>query len=375
MAPTEANLLRQFPLLLPQNRAKTVYEGFISAQGRDFHLKILLPEDLQLKNARLLCSWQLKTILNEYRQIVQQRMQHAPDLMSFMMELKMILEVALKNRQEVCVLPPPSQFYSVLIEEIGTLGWDKLVYVDTCFSTITLRAEDASGREHLITVKLKGKYPAESPDCFVDFPVPFSVSWTPQSSLVAIHRQFLAALAALKAFWDVMDEIDEKTWVLEPQKPTRSATARRIALGNNASINIEVDPRHPTMLPECCFLGADHVVKPLGFKLSRNMHLWDPEYSLLQNLKDVLEIDFPARTVLEKSDLTMDCGICYAYQLDGAIPDQVCNNPQCGQPFHQMCLYEWLRGLPTSRQSFNVIFGECPYCSKPITLKMSGRKP
>lgn len=36
----------------------------------------------------------------------------------------------------------------------------------------------------------------------------------------------------------------------------------------------------------------------------------------------------------------MDCGICYAYQLDGAIPDQVCDNPQCGQPFHQICLYE-----------------------------------
>ncbi|KAM6179328.1 E3 ubiquitin-protein ligase FANCL isoform 2-T2 [Erethizon dorsatum] len=370
MAPTEANLLRQFPLLLPQNRTKTVYEGFISAQGRDFHLRILLPEDLQLKNARLLCSWQLKTILNGYHQIVQQRMQHALDLMSFMMELKMILEVALKNRQELCVLPPPSHFYSVLIEEIGTLGWDKLVYVDSCFSTIKLKAEDASGREHLITIKLKAKYPAESPDCFVDFPVPFSVSWTSESSLISIHSQFLAALESLKAFWDVMDEIDEKTWVLEPQKPTRSATARRIALGNNASINIEVDPRHPTMLPECCFLGADHVVKPLGIKLSRNMHL-----CLLQNLKDVLEIDFPARTILEKSDVTMDCGICYAYQLDGAIPDQVCNNFQCGQPFHQICLYEWLRGLLTSRQSFNIIFGECPYCSKPITLKMSGRKP
>ncbi|XP_004867304.1 E3 ubiquitin-protein ligase FANCL isoform X2 [Heterocephalus glaber] len=375
MALTEADLLRQFPLLLPQNRTKTVYEGFISAQGRDFHLRILLPEDLQMKNARLLCSWRLKTILNGYHQIVEQRMQHAPDLKSFMIELKMILEVALKNRQELCVQPPPSQFYSVLIEEIGTLGWDKLVYVDTCFSTIKVKAEDSSGREHLITVKLKAKHPAESPDCFVDFPVPFSVSWTPQSSLISIHSQFLAALESLKAFWDVMDEIDEKTWVLEPQKPTRSATARRIALGNNASINVEVDPRHPTMLPECCFLGADHVVKPLGIKLSRNMHLWDPEYSLLQNLKDVLEIDFPTRTILEKSDFTMDCGICYAYQLDGAIPDQVCNNSQCGQPFHKICLYEWLRGLLTSRQSFNIIFGECPYCSKPITLKMSGRKP
>uniref|UniRef100_A0A9L0I8V2 E3 ubiquitin-protein ligase FANCL n=1 Tax=Equus asinus TaxID=9793 RepID=A0A9L0I8V2_EQUAS len=305
MAETEASLLRQFPLFLPQNRAKTVYEGFISAQGRDFQLRILLPEDLQLKNARL-------------------------------------------------------------------------VYVDTSFSTIKLKAEDASGREHLITLKLKAKYPAESPDCFVDLPVSFSVSWTPQvnsSSLISIHSQFLAALESLKTFWDVMDEIDEKTWVLEPEKPTRSATARRIVLGNNASINIEVDPMHPTMLPECCFLGADHVVKPLGIKLSRNIHLWDPENSLLQNLRDVLEIDFPARAILEKSDFSRDCGICYAYQLDGAIPDQVCDNSQCGQPFHQICLYEWLRGLLTSRQSFNIIFGECPYCSKPITLKMSGRKP
>ncbi|XP_060043224.1 E3 ubiquitin-protein ligase FANCL isoform X2 [Erinaceus europaeus] len=348
---TEASLLRQCPLLLPQNRAKTVYEGFISAQGRDFHLKILLPQDLQLKKARLLCSWQLRTILDGYHHVVQQRMQHSPDLMSFMMELKVILEAALKKKQDLYALPPPPQFYSSVIEEIDALGWDKLDFVDTCFSTIKLKAEDASGREHLITLKLKSK-----------------------SSLISIHRQFLAALESLKTFWDVMDEIDEKTWVLEPEKPTRSATARRIALGNNASINIEVDPRHPTMLPECCFLGADHVVKPLGIKLSRNIHLWNPEDTLLQNLKDVLEIDFPSRAVLEKFDFSMDCGICYAYQLDGAIPDQVCDNSQCGQPFHQTCLYEWLRGLLTSRQSFNIIFGECPYCNKPITLKMSGRK-
>ncbi|XP_030776806.1 E3 ubiquitin-protein ligase FANCL isoform X5 [Rhinopithecus roxellana] len=351
MAVTEASLLRQCPLLLPQNRSKTVYEGFISAQGRDFHLRVVLPEDLQLKNARLLCSWQLRTILNGYHQIVQQRMQHSPDLMSFMMELKMLLEVALKNRQELYAPPPPPQFYSSLIEEIGTLGWDKLVYVDTCFSTIKLKAEDASGREHLITLKLKAK-----------------------SSLISIYSQFLAAIESLKAFWDVMDEIDEKTWVLEPEKPPRCATARRIALGNNVSINIEVDPRHPTMLPECFFLGADHVVKPLGIKLSRNIHLWDPENSVLQNLKDVLEIDFPARAILEKSDFTMDCGICYAYQLDGAIPDQVCDNSQCGQPFHQICLYEWLRGLLTSRQSFNIIFGECPYCSKVSKLLITSHK-
>ncbi|KAB0364917.1 hypothetical protein FD754_009073 [Muntiacus muntjak] len=285
MAETEATLLRQFPLFLPQNRAKTVYEGFISAQVLA-RLMLFPSESFPLAaQPGLLCSWQLRTVLNGYHHVVQQRMQQSPDLVSFMMELKMIL-----------------------------------------------------------------------------------------SSLISIYTQFLAAVDSLKTFWDVMDEIDEKTWVLEPEKPTRSATARRIVLGNNVSINIEVDPRHPTMLPECCFLGADHVVKPLGIRLSRNIHLWDPENSLLQNLKDVLEIDFPARAILEKSDFSMDCGICYAYQLDGAIPDQVCDNSQCGQSFHYICLYEWLRGLLTSRQSFNIIFGECPYCSKPITLKMSGRK-
>ena len=142
----------------------------------------------------------------------------------------MLLEVALKNKKEPYVLPPSPKFYSSLIGEIRALGWDKLVYVDPCFSTIKLKA-DVSGREHLITVKLKAKYPAESPDCVVDLPVPFSVSWTPQSSLISIYSQFLAALESLKTFWDVMDEIDEKTWVLEPEKPTRSATARRIVLG------------------------------------------------------------------------------------------------------------------------------------------------
>ncbi|XP_069464153.1 E3 ubiquitin-protein ligase FANCL isoform X5 [Ambystoma mexicanum] len=348
-------MARQCPLLLPQDREKRVYDGFITAQDQDFRLRILLPSDFQLQNAQLQCSWPLKKVLHGYHQIVKQ-------------------ETALKNTHELHP-PPPPQYYSSLVNEIESLGWDKLVYVDTEFSTIKLKADDTAGRKHLITLKFKTKYPVEPPDCIVDFPVPFTISWTPQSSLATIHAQFLAALDSLKMFWDVMDELDEKTWILEPEKPTRSATLRRIAIGNNVSVSIEVDPRHPTMIPECYFLGAEHVVNPLKMKLNNNIHMWDPENTLLQNLKDVLEIIFPSRSTIEKADYTMDCGICYAYRLDNAIPDQVCDDPRCGQPFHQACLYEWLRGLPSSRQSFNVIFGECPYCSKPIVLKMSIKKP
>ena len=91
---------------------------------------------------------------------------------------------------------------------------------------------------------------------------------------------------------------------------------------------------------------------------------------------------------------SVECGICYAYRLSvgGALPEIVCDNSHCGQPFHHPCLLEvytpsfspcsyvtsleahpmggsifllqWLRGLPTSRMSFNTIFGECPYCNQ-----------
>ncbi|XP_076191286.1 E3 ubiquitin-protein ligase FANCL isoform X3 [Aptenodytes patagonicus] len=338
-------LLRQCPLLLPQNREGTAYEGFVTAQGRDFHIRVLLPMDLQLKNARIECSWHLKKILHGYRHILKQRLQSCPDLASFMVELKTILEIALKNTQDLHI-PRPPEYYSCLVRDLEILGWDKVAYVDTGLTTIKLKAEDSCGRQHLITLKLNAKYPTEPPDCLVDFPVQFAISWMPQNSLTDIYDQFLAALESLKEFWDAMDEIDGKTWVLEPENPTRSATTRRIAI----------------------------VVNPLRIKLNNNMHLWDPEIGLLQNLKDLLEIDFPSRAVLEKSDFAKDCGICYAYRLDGTTPDQVCDDPRCGQPFHQACLYEWLQGLPSSRQSFHVIFGECPYCNKPLTLKSSTKK-
>ncbi|XP_052354520.1 E3 ubiquitin-protein ligase FANCL isoform X4 [Oncorhynchus keta] len=298
----ESLLVKESPLLLPLNKEKTVYDGFITVQERDFRIRILLPPDHQLKLA-------------------------------------------------------------------------KLVSIDTEFRTLRLRAEDSSGRQHVVTVKLKPKHPVEAPWCSADLPVPLAMTWTPQSSLGHVHTQFLLLLESLAEFWAVLDEIDEKTWVLEPEKPSRADTMRRIAIANNVSIKVEVDTQHPKMLPECCLLGAEHVVTPLRNKLNANMHLWNPDCSILQNLRDVLEIEFPSPATHEKSSFSAECGICYAYRLESAIPDQVCNDPRCGQPFHQACLYEWLRGLPSSRQSFNIVFGECPYCSKPITVKMSTQKP
>ncbi|KAM4590807.1 E3 ubiquitin-protein ligase FANCL isoform 2-T3 [Odontesthes bonariensis] len=366
----EGSLEKDNPFLLPLNTEKTFFDGFITVLGRDFRMRILLPPDGQLKRARLCCCWQLKHLLSGYEHILKQRLQQSANLVSFILELKTVLEVGLKSRPECRSIPPPKYYYQ-LISEMEILGWDKMLFLDMEFQTLKLKAEDTSGRQHILTIKLRTKHPTEAPGCSADLPVPLVITWTPQSTLEQLHSQFLLTLHSLTDFWDVLDEIDSKTWILEPEKPSRSDTMRRIAIGTNVSIKVEVDPRHPKMLPECCLLGAEHVVTPLRNKLNTNMHLWNPDSSVLHNLQDVLEIEFPLPDTHEKSNFNVECGICYSYHLDSAIPDQVCNNPRCGQPFHQACLYEWLKALPSSRQSFSIVFGECPYCSKPITVKMA----
>ncbi|XP_023133024.1 E3 ubiquitin-protein ligase FANCL isoform X3 [Amphiprion ocellaris] len=269
----ENSLVKDNPLFLPLNKDKTVYDGFITVQDRDLRMRIVLPPDRQLKRAKLHCCWQLRHLLRGYEHIVKQRLQQSADLVSFILELKTVLEVGLKSHPECRSIPPP-QYYSQLISEMETLGWDKLLFIDTQFRTLRLKAEDSSARQHILTIKLKSKHPAEAPECSADLPVPLALTWTAQSTLEQIHSQFLLCLQSLAEFWDVLDEIDTKTWILEPEKPSRSDTMRRIAIGNNVSIKVEVDPRHPKMLPECCLLGAEHVVTPLRNKLNANMHLW-----------------------------------------------------------------------------------------------------
>ncbi|XP_051503621.1 E3 ubiquitin-protein ligase FANCL isoform X3 [Myxocyprinus asiaticus] len=348
---TNCLLMKESPMIIALNKEKTVYDGFVTVLEKDLRIRIALPPDYQMKQAKLHCCWQMKRLLHGYQHIVKQRLQHSTNLMCFILELRTVLEMAMKNRPGCQSFSPP-HYYSQLITEMEILGWDKLLFVDAEFSTLKLKAEDSAGRQHAIKIKLKSK-----------------------STLAHVHSQFLLNVEALSEFWMVLDEIDEQTWVLEPEKATKADSMRRIAIGNNVSIKVQIDPRHPKMLPECCLLGAEHVVTPLRNKLNGNMHLWNPDCSVLQNLKDVLEIEFPSPTTHEKSNFSVECGICYSYRLESAIPDQVCNDPRCGQPFHQVCLYEWLRGLPTSRQSFSIVFGECPYCSKPITVKVITRNP
>jgi len=52
-----------------------------------------------------------------------------------------------------------------------------------------------------------------------------------QTTLMDMFHQFTDAVSRWQTFWDMVDEIDGSTCVLEPEKPTRAATYRRLAVG------------------------------------------------------------------------------------------------------------------------------------------------
>ena len=73
---------------------------------------------------------------------------------------------------------------------------------------------------------------------------------------------------------------------------------------------------------------------------------WDEYEGLVENLERLLAVEFVRRSAVGGGGsagdgaITVDCGICYSYRLEGETPARCCDDARCGQPFHTSCLYE-----------------------------------
>lgn len=311
---------------------------------------------------------------------------------------------------------PSAEHYTRLLDELDAVGWRHVVQLSEDLQSLELRACDAAQRAHCVRVVLPGDYGALSSrrrgkrppppqrshgasrrhlECFVDAPEPFEPavdavsSSTEDSNLLAhILRQFELFLARLQGFWNALDDIDANTCVLEPHHPARATGRRRVALEKHVSIQIEVDPASPASICELTFFGNDAAVAPLRERWSSSLFQWDDALSPRENLERVLGVSFPSPSERKMEEFAIECGICYSYRLEldagsdsntrlpttsepqrTMIPDRLCENRSCNRPFHEKCLFDWLKALPTARQSFNTVFGECPYCRETISAK------
>jgi E3 ubiquitin-protein ligase FANCL len=155
------------------------------------------------------------------------------------------------------------------------------------------------------------------------------------------------------------------------------------------SIQIEVDPARPAAMCELTFFGNDAAIAPLRERWSSSLFQWDDALPVRENLALVLGVSFPSPSERTMDEFAIECGICYSYRLEldavadsssstanaskepprTVIPDRLCENQNCSRPFHEKCLFDWLKALPTARQSFHTVFGECPYCRETISAK------
>lgn len=361
------------PLLVPLDTDGLLYDGFIVVYGDEYRLKVVLPSNGQLAKARLEGDLKLRNVLNKVSDVVQLRLNESSSLPEFLQELQAILENQLKKTVPDLSVAKPPKYYALLIEELNSTGWHRLVHVDALLGEVHVKFVDKGNREHILKLEFPDEYPEKPPKANADLPIPFEINWTKQQgqTLFGILNQYDQCLEQYQLLWSILEDVDGQLWVLDPEQPRRSDVTRRVALGNCSSLIFTVDPLNPKARPTWQLLGSDKVIDPLQETLNCNFERdWDVNLGLVENWRNLLRIEMPSRLTSKLEDIQVDCAICYSYKLADNIPEVSCAEKRCKQVFHAVCLYEWLKSCSTSRQTYNIIFGECPQCAQAITCKV-----
>ncbi|XP_062144727.1 uncharacterized protein LOC133852069 isoform X4 [Alnus glutinosa] len=232
-------------------------------------------------------------------------------------------------------------------------------------------------------IQLDIAYPKSPPSVSADLPYIFDLQWSINSRLKDVVQQFRKHLEKLQEFWSILDDIDKSLCVVDPKQPSRSMSHRQIKIRNDCFIVLSINANNPRSLPECRFMGSGPFVDSLRKLWQRNSRKWAKDKPYLENLTCLLETQLPRPTDGQTNNQQVECGICYAQCLpvddelgakSGSGTDYTCDNSTCSKAFHSVCLGDWLRSITTTRQSFNVLFGNCPYCSEPVAVKINNAK-
>ena len=264
------------------------------------------------------------------------------------------------------------QFLKNIILELEKINWVNLKDISNDFRYIQLQYKDLNQRLHFLQIFIISEFEKK---CSTDLPKPFVTN--SKATLIELYHSFTKSVDDYQTLWNILDDIDQNTWVIDPKSPTRSILFRRIALNQPYTfLHIRLSPESPCSVCECQFIGPESLVIPLRKKFNQSARLWDTKKLVKNNLENILDMKFKKKPTIndEHYEKTMECGICYTFRLEydmgiSSLPDFVCNYSKCNKVFHAICLQEWLKALPTTRHTFDNLLGKCPYCSEAITVQ------
>ncbi|KAI7901335.1 WD-repeat region-domain-containing protein [Cokeromyces recurvatus] len=353
-----------FPLIIPVDDENKIYQGYLPIHNIEYYLELKLGPNGYINGEQ-----KLLYLINEQKDRIYTKLKRADEIMSYLTELKELLE---ERNPELTKKPfrYDHDRYTYIYKELRGIGFDKVYQVGDAMNHIIFQTIDQANRQHLLKVILPIHYPFALPQVISELPSPIEATSSELSILIKQHQILIEKYQTL---FNCLDELDTHMRILEPEQPKRNDIWRRIALGHHCSLEIELNPESPMdSKPKVRFFGSLNRVNDLKNKW--NEFKWDKNRPIYQNLLNSFQLVSNSENKDLQEDYTMtgdiECGICYSYKLnDKDTPDIICDNLLCNRGFHYPCLYEWLRGNPATVQSFNILFGKCPYCNEKITIK------
>lgn len=367
----DVEILKRFPLLLPMNEGCTEYKGFLKILDEDFFVHFSVGDIQNSETYSISGDWDLQQLVMSSGKNFDELFSKCKSPSHFLMEFCNLLEIVLQSRRKNHTFDPTPDVFSRIMADVERCGWENLEEVSASGDEIHLKHVDRRKKTHLLKLRFSETFPIDEPRVECDLPAPFEFHWNNEQTLRAVYNKFKAEVERLQEFWETMDDLDANCWVLDPVNARHSDCYRRIALGKNVSVAVVVNPKTPKVLPKLEFCGPHNVVSAHEESVEANSTKWNCGESMSANLMLLLGMELPSRNCVDPpEDVDCTCGICYSYFLEGHIPDTLCQNSHCSKPFHQACLAEWMRSLPSIRQNFDMFFGECPYCSEPMSCRI-----
>ncbi|XP_049840059.1 E3 ubiquitin-protein ligase FANCL-like isoform X1 [Schistocerca gregaria] len=368
-------ILKNFPLLVPHNREFTFYDGFIRVKGAEFRISLNVPHYPALKDMHLKCSWDISALLRGKENAITQIQETCHTLHEFLEALCTLTAEQMSDSQGTANVT--TRTYINIMEELASVNPAYISHLSVAQQQVVLQKIDSAGRKHYLSLSGIGE---PSPRVSADLPQQaLAVVRAKGPSVGSMYRVFCQQVASLQRFWTVMQEVDSSCWVIDPEEPNLRDTARRIIIGENVSLQLQVNPWDPCSRPDIKFLGPEKTVSEFRERLIYRFEEWDSEMSLPDNLKSVLGFEsFPEKpegTDEDEANLLIrpgECFVCFSVRLEGSLPSEACPSERCGSIFHMDCLYQLLMSLPTSHRSFNRISGECPSCGAAISCPIPG---
>jgi len=357
----------EFPSVIAQNRKNTLFRWLLEVAGCPVLIRFECPHFPSTTGLKVLGDEDALFLLQGSQEELDALYKVSDTIPKFMSSLKrMFDQLVLDNpglKGGVSSLGDVNQSCQVL-SQLETVGWENVGLVSPDLAQIELKYKDERDKSHILRLSIPPNYPANLPTVSANLPDDWEAPST--SSILSIYSTWVEAVQSYIPAWEALKELDRNCWVLDPDPPTFSHLFRRLVLATSVSLHVTVDASNPAAVPVLRFLGADALISPLRQSLSENLELWDESDPLLMNLERVLGVELPCPAHSSRDEWSVECGICYSYRLDDRLPNKTCDDTRCCQPFHDTCLFEWLRTLPNARSTLNTVFGECPYCSRPI---------